>query len=103
MASGPPRPPGRPWSASGPCPGRGPAAQVEAARRRLAGTRGAAMLALEFARSTSTVRYAGVGNIAGRVAGYDRSTSLPSQPGIVGHHMRRVQEFEIAVPEHSLI
>lgn len=52
----------------------------------LTGGRGAAIACAHL--SAQGVRYAGVGNIAGSVAGGERSRGLPSQNGTVGVQMR---------------
>ncbi|MEZ5409166.1 MAG: ATP-binding protein [Acidimicrobiales bacterium] len=84
-------------------PWAGPGAFLEAAHRRASGTRGAAVLALDHETGSSTVRFAGIGNVAGRIVGGDKPLHISSQPGIVGHQMRRVREVELAVDSHSVV
>jgi anti-sigma regulatory factor (Ser/Thr protein kinase) len=74
----------------------GPAEIIRAAHAGLRSTRGAALAVAEVDRDRSLVRYAGIGNIAGTLLtpGRDRTSSLVSHNGIVGHALRKVQEFE---------
>ena len=55
-------------------------------------TRGAAVAAARVDFAAGELRFAGVGNIAGCVIDGNRR-SLVSHNGIVGHNMRKVQEF----------
>lgn len=50
-------------------------------------------------------RFAGVGNISGSILGPDegRSISMVSHNGIVGHTLRKVQEFTYEWPEGALL
>jgi serine/threonine protein phosphatase PrpC len=73
----------------------GPAEVIAAAHAALRSTRGAALAVAAIDRQRGELRYAGVGNISGaiiRVAD-DRSTSLVSHNGTVGHTIRKIQEF----------
>lgn len=72
------------------------AALIERAHRALAGSRGAALAVATIAGDG--VRFAGVGNIAGTIAGGERSRGLPSQNGTVGVQMRRVQGLDYEWP-----
>jgi anti-sigma regulatory factor (Ser/Thr protein kinase) len=74
----------------------GPAEVIRAAHAALRSTRGAALAVAELDRDRGQVRYAGVGNISGTILtpDRDRASSLVSHNGIVGHEMRKVQEFE---------
>jgi anti-sigma regulatory factor (Ser/Thr protein kinase) len=56
-------------------------------------TRGAAVGMAAIDRRTSTVQFAGVGNIAGSIVSAAGTRSLASQNGTVGHEVRRFQEF----------
>lgn len=84
-------------------PWRGPAATIELAHRRLAGTRGAAVMAIELDAAAGQVTWAGVGNVAGRVVGLDRATNLSSQPGIVGHRLSNIRTLQADVEAGSVI
>ncbi len=70
------------------------APQLVCERAHLAaqGTRGAAVSAARIAGTT--LRYAGVGNIAGTVIEGQKGRGLANQNGTVGLQVRRVQEFE---------
>jgi anti-sigma regulatory factor (Ser/Thr protein kinase) len=82
-------------------PSLAPAALIEAMHSALRATRGAALgvaeLSLTGAGATGGgaggVRFAGVGNIAGAVLAPGGDRHFVSHSGIVGHEMRRVQEF----------
>ena len=56
-------------------------------------TRGAAIAIAEIDSHRNTLRYAGVGNIAGVVATGTDTRSLASYTGIVGHAMQSAKEF----------
>ena len=73
----------------------GPAEVFRAAHAALRSTRGAALAVAEIDPDRGMVRYAGIGNIAGTILtpGRERTSSLVSHNGIVGHEMRKVQEF----------
>src|SRR5205085_2446842 len=70
-------------------------ATMQALHEALRGTRGAAVgLALVEPRPRS-VRFVGIGNVAGTIIARDSSTrSLVSHAGIVGGELHRVQEFQ---------
>ncbi len=65
---------------------------MHAAHDALRPTRGAALATARIDFERDELRFAGVGNIAGCVIG-DRRRPLVSHNGIVGHNMRKVQEF----------
>jgi Stage II sporulation protein E (SpoIIE) len=69
-----------------------PAALVQFAHGALRSTRGAALAVAELDLAQE-VRYAGIGNIAGVVLAPGGNRHLVSHNGIVGHDMRKVQEF----------
>ena len=66
---------------------------LAAAHTAAQGTRGAAVGVAEINTATQTLRFAGVGNIAGVVGTATGSRGLASHNGIVGHNMRRPQAF----------
>jgi anti-sigma regulatory factor (Ser/Thr protein kinase) len=74
---------------------QGPAELIQAAHRALRSTRGAALAVAQIDPDRGEVVYAGVGNIAGSIHGPSdlRSLSMVSHNGIVGHTIRKVQEF----------
>src|SRR5262245_52771248 len=72
---------------------RTPEELLAIAHRAAQGTRGAAVGLAEINTATQTLRFAGVGNIAGMVWTATGSRGLTSHNGIVGHDMRRRQMF----------
>jgi len=72
---------------------RTPEELLAVAHRAAQGTRGAAVGLAEINTATQTLRFAGVGNIAGMVWTATGSRGLASHNGIVGHDMRRRQMF----------
>ncbi|MDF1505333.1 SpoIIE family protein phosphatase, partial [Roseisolibacter sp. H3M3-2] len=83
-----------------------PAEAMQAALGALRVTRGAAVAIVALDRAAGRLRFAGVGNIAGSIvpaAEGARSQSVVSHNGIVGHQMRKVQEFDYAWPEGALL
>lgn len=70
-------------------PASPPAALVQRVHSALGGTRGAAVAVAQPAGAT--LRYAGLGNIAGAVHGA-RTRGLVSHPGIAGSHGRALRE-----------
>jgi anti-sigma regulatory factor (Ser/Thr protein kinase) len=83
--------------------GAPPAAVVEALHGRLRSTRGAAGAVASVDRRDGTVRYAGIGNVAGAILTGADSRSMVSHNGTLGHQARRFQEFSYPWAEDSLI
>jgi anti-sigma regulatory factor (Ser/Thr protein kinase) len=75
-----------------------PVQLVEAIHAGLRSTRGAAIAVAVLDAEAGQIRYSGVGNIAGSVAGGEREHSMVSHNGTAGHHVGRVQEFTYAWP-----
>ena len=73
--------------------GAAPAEVVRLAHGPLRATRGAALAVARLEHGGGVVRFAGVGNISGVIATPGTSRSMASHNGIVGHEMRKVQEF----------
>jgi anti-sigma regulatory factor (Ser/Thr protein kinase) len=71
----------------------GPVELLERAHGALRGTRGAAAAIAVVNAAAGTVRFAGIGNIAANVVTDGASRSMVSHNGIVGHQMRKLQEF----------
>jgi len=71
-------------------------ALIERAHRALAGSRGAALAIATIAGGT--LRFAGVGNIAGVLHGGERPRGLASQNGTIGVQMRRAMALEYPWP-----
>ena len=70
-----------------------PAMIITHVHAALRSTRGAAVAVAEVRADHRSVRYAGLGNIAGTIVSPRESKSLVSHNGIAGHEMRKVQEF----------
>jgi len=79
-----------------------PAALVEFAHGALRSTRGAALAVAEIDLANE-VRYAGIGNISGITLAPGGARHMVSHPGIVGHEVRKVQEFVYPWSEDSLL
>jgi anti-sigma regulatory factor (Ser/Thr protein kinase) len=76
-------------------PASEPGPLVEAAHQALRGTRGAALAAARIDFENDVIRFAGIGNIGAYVIDGDVRRALVSHNGIVGHNMRKVQEFSV--------
>jgi hypothetical protein len=76
---------------------------IEAVHAALHGTRGAAAAVVEIDFSTQEVCFAGIGNIAGTVFSAESSHSMVSHNGIVGHQIRKIQEFIYPWTAESLL
>lgn len=74
--------------------GAGPAAVVELLHLGLRNTRGAALAVAELDCATGTVRYCGLGNVAGSIVSGGASRQMVSMNGTAGHEGRRIREFE---------
>lgn len=77
--------------------GAGAGQLMQAAHDALRPTRGAALATARIDFEAAELRFAGVGNIAGCVIDGGRR-ALVSHNGIVGHNMRKVQEFVMPFP-----
>ncbi|MBW4634213.1 MAG: SpoIIE family protein phosphatase [Iphinoe sp. HA4291-MV1] len=72
---------------------RSPREIMEAAHLALRSTRGAALAIAEINFAHQSVRFAGVGNIAGTILWDAKHQNLVSYNGTVGHEVRKIQEF----------
>lgn len=66
-------------------------------------TRGAAAAIVELDRERRLARFAGVGNVAGTVCEGERARNMVSHHGILGHQVRKVQEFTYPWPPEALV
>jgi anti-sigma regulatory factor (Ser/Thr protein kinase) len=66
-------------------------------------TRGAAAAIAHVESQRELVTYAGVGNIAGYILGGARPRAMVSHNGILGHEVRRIQEFTYPWPSGSTL
>ncbi|THC46104.1 SpoIIE family protein phosphatase [Massilia sp. Mn16-1_5] len=80
-----------------------PGPLVEAAHEALRSTRGAALAAARIDFENDTIRFAGIGNIGAYVIDGQSRRALVSHNGIVGHNMRKVQEFSVPCPPGALV
>lgn len=71
-----------------------PVALMNALHEAMSSTRGGAVALAQFEGATGTLRYAGIGNIAGGLLTLEGSRGLASHPGIVGVQARRAQPFD---------
>ena len=74
--------------------------QVHAALR---GTRGAAVAVAYVDYASMTVRYAGIGNIAGSLLGAGKRLQMISHNGTAGFELPRLQEFSYPFGDETLI
>lgn len=84
-------------------PFNSPRQHIEAAHAAISGTRGAALSVARIDFQTEKLVYAGVGNIAGSLIAAGVSRGLFSHNGIVGHQLRKVQEFEYPWNPQSIL
>jgi anti-sigma regulatory factor (Ser/Thr protein kinase) len=75
---------------------------LEAAHRALHRTRGAAMAIAQVCYSREQLNFAGIGNISACVTDGLSRNHLVSHNGIVGHNMRKLQQFTLPFPRRSL-
>jgi anti-sigma regulatory factor (Ser/Thr protein kinase) len=74
-------------------PALAPGAQIEACHQALRATRGAAMAVAQLDFGSDQIRFAGIGNISACIIDGGMRKQMVSHNGIVGHNMRKVQEF----------
>lgn len=84
-------------------PALAPGAQIEACHHALRPTRGAALAVAELDFASGELRFAGIGNISGCIIDGSTRKQMVSHNGIVGHNMRKVQEFRYPCPPGSLV
>jgi anti-sigma regulatory factor (Ser/Thr protein kinase) len=70
--------------------------------RALRPTRGAAVSIAEIDPRQRSLQYVGIGNISATIQSRDGVRNLVSHNGIVGHTIRRIQEFSYEFPAGSL-
>jgi anti-sigma regulatory factor (Ser/Thr protein kinase) len=76
---------------------------MEMAHAALRSTRGAAVAIAEINRVEKMVRYVGIGNISGAIVTGNKSQSMVSYNGTVGHQIRKIEEFIYPWNERSLL
>lgn len=78
---------------------------IQRADAKMRGTRGGAIAIAQIDLRQRTMKYVGVGNIAGhlRSACEDKGRGLMSHNGTVGVQLRKVQEVDYPIPERGLL
>jgi anti-sigma regulatory factor (Ser/Thr protein kinase) len=78
---------------------------LAAIHRAIRGTRGAALAIARIDLAKGQLRYAGVGNISSLILDTKTgdTTSMVSLNGTVGHAIRKIQSFDYACPEGSVV
>jgi len=76
----------------------GPVPILERIHEALRPTRGAAGAVLELDHRERAARFAGIGNISGSIHAKGDSRSMVSHHGVLGHSVRKVQEFAYPWP-----
>ena len=84
-------------------PGLHPAEQIEACHVALRPTRGAALAVALLDPAARELRFTGVGNIGACIVDGGPRRQLVSHNGIVGHNMRKVQEFTLPCGPGALV
>jgi len=84
-------------------PLRNPTDVLQSLHLGLRATRGAAVMVLQVDLATGAVLCAGVGNISARLLGPGGDRSFVSQNGIVGHQVKRFQEFSYTWEKSALL
>ena len=84
-------------------PGLRPAEQIEVCHTALRPTRGAALALALLDLTARQLYFAGVGNIGACIIEGDTRRQMMSHNGIVGHNMRKVQEFTLPCGPGALI
>ena len=82
-------------------PASAPAALVERVHRRLSATRGGAVSVVQV--TGDSVRFAGLGNVAGWIITDAGRSGLVSVPGIAGHQARSIRVFEYELPPGGVV
>jgi anti-sigma regulatory factor (Ser/Thr protein kinase) len=76
---------------------------VAAIHRHLNHTRGAAAAVVALDQGYTTARMAGIGNVGAYICEGGRRREMSSMPGIVGHQMRQVRQFEYGLEPDSIV
>jgi anti-sigma regulatory factor (Ser/Thr protein kinase) len=82
-------------------PASAPAALLERVHRRLSATRGGAVSVVQV--TGDSVRFAGLGNVAGWIITDAGRSGLVSVPGIAGHQARSIRVFEYELPPGGVV
>ncbi|MDQ1673822.1 MAG: hypothetical protein QOC98_2384 [Frankiaceae bacterium] len=82
------------------CAATDPVGVLKTLHRGLSHTRGVAAAIADLDPAARRVRFAGIGNISAAVVA-ERRRGMISAPGIVGHQLPRVQEYQYDLPAGS--
>ena len=77
--------------------------QIDFAHGALRSTRGAAVGMAEILHDQGIVKFVGIGNIMAAVWQAGTARNMVSQNGILGHHMRRVTEFQYPWSDSAML
>ena len=80
-----------------------PVELVQVMHAALRGTRGAALAVARIEMAAGRVRFAGLGNISGKIASPLKTYEAVSQNGTAGHEVRHVREFTYPWTDDSLM
>ncbi len=80
-----------------------PSQTLERAHHSMRSTRGAAVAVAELDAQAGTLRFAGIGNICGRLISGVEDRTLMSQHGTVGHQIRNPQDIDYEWPAHAFV
>jgi anti-sigma regulatory factor (Ser/Thr protein kinase) len=83
-------------------PGASLRSLFDASHLALRSTRGAAAAFAELLYGSESLTFTGIGNISASVIEVGSRKQLVSHNGIVGHNVRKVQEFTVSCPAYSL-
>jgi len=84
-------------------PSATPAEAIERIHGALRGTRGAAAAVAALDPESRLVHFAGIGNVAGGIIAGSNHRNMVSHHGILGHELRKIQEFSYPWPEGALV
>lgn len=84
-------------------PALAPRAQVEACHQALRKTAGAVLAVAHLDYACEQIRFAGIGNISACVGNIEGRQQMASYNGVIGHSVRKVQEFSYPCPKGSLV
>lgn len=82
---------------------RDPASVLDDIHAESRSTRGAAVSLCAIEHERGLCRFAGIGNVSCAVISGERSRSFASLPGIIGHSVRKIQEFSAPWPPGALL
>lgn len=82
---------------------RGPSGILKEAHETLRSTRGAAVAVVELDRAAHQLRFAGLGNVAGRLFLASESHHLVSNNGTAGREIRAIHEYSHPWPDEALL